>query len=124
VGPLVARRGVEPLHDRARVVEGEERKPGGDVDGKPRFAPVHVRPTAQRERRAGLRVEQRPAAASFTGWWRARCRALRSPEMGCSTAAGPPTINAMARARRWNALSGSLRSSIAWIPATAKPVAA
>ena len=46
VGPLVARRGVEPLHDRARVVEGEERKPGGDVDGKPRFAPVHVRPTA------------------------------------------------------------------------------
>src|SRR2546430_17736738 len=44
--------------------------------------------------------------------------------MGWSTAAGAPTSSAMTSARRWNALARSFSSKNAWIPATAKPVAA
>ena len=52
------------------------------------------------------------------------CRAARSPESGCSTAAGAATMSAISSARRWNAFAGSLSRRKAWIPATAKPVAA
>src|SRR4051812_23487646 len=63
-------------------------------------------------------------AASLMGWRAATDRALGSAEMGGGIAAGAPRARAAVRARRWNALAGSNSNRNAWMPATAKPVAA
>ena len=56
------------------------------------------------------------SAASFTGCVTATTRALTSPEIGWSTAAGPPTQSASASARRWNAGAAPRSSIQAWMP--------
>ena len=59
VRPLVPRHGIESFHLGPRIVEREERKPAGNLDRESGRALLHVRPAADREGGAALRLEQR-----------------------------------------------------------------
>ena len=123
--PVVAReRRRAPSPPRAGSWKARSESPYGISSAKcvsPRLRVGECRPRAAARR---ARVSKCPSiAASFTGCVSATCRAERSPESGCRSAATPPSAARCRAPRGGRRSAGARRRKKAWMPATAKPVA-